>query len=373
MALEGSSGAQIIFSDENGKAITVRDKTVDISDLFTTYACVDNTGTPVVGVSECPCGLDADKNPVAKDAATNSCPDTGSTPTASVPSSSGTYNKLSVEFSVRAKVKGCVTGNFSTVGSNGASTQGQHTYCTKATANTFQSTPGVSDASELEGIAAEEMDYQLPKANQLYSDASSTFMMEFPISEGVTLTEGGSSPLMTMVIDTNRMLRFYNKNQTKSPNPGMSDSRAYFFNTVFEESAFVFVGGAGEIRGFNWWTDACKPYTLGTSCSAGNSSVVAGWMTVIKDTNGKPLVVGLMPDDDNSLTIVKGSNKSAEGLKSIAFEATGANYNVTYSLGTEGTGQIKNVNLDAAVGSTQTTTFSGLMEYGGDFYLKRGL
>jgi hypothetical protein len=374
MALEGANGANIIFSDTAGKAIIVKDKTVDISDLFTTYACIDNaTGTPVEGVGECPCGLDADKKPVAKDATTNSCPDTGSAPTASVPATAGTYTKLSVEFSVRAKVKGCVTGNFSTVGSNGAATQGAHTYCTKASASTFQATPGVSTASELEGITAEEMDYQLPKANQLYSSASDTFKMEFTISGGVTLTEGGTSPLMSMVIDTNRMLRFYNKNQTKSPNPGMSDSRAYFFNTVFEESAFVFVGGAGEVRGFKWWTDACKPYTSGTACSAGSSSNVAGWMTVIKDVNGSPIVLGLMPDDDNSLTIVKGSNKSAEGLKSAAFQKTGSNYNLTYSLGTEGTGQILDVNLDADFGTTQTKNFSGLQEYGGSIYLKRGL
>ena len=371
MALEGTSGVKIIFSDTDGKAIKVKDKTVDISDLFTNYACVDTTGTPVEGVGECPCGLDADKKPVLKDTTTNACPDTGSAPVASVPADAGTYTKLSVEFSVRGKVKGCVTGNFTTVGSTGSSTQGSHTYCTKESAHTFQATPGVSAASELEGITAEEMDYQLPKANQLYTATTDTFMMEFPISGGVTLTEGGTSPLMTMVIDTNRMLRFYNKNQTNSPN-NMGSSRAYFFNTVFEESAFVFVGAAGDVRGFKWWTDACSPYTSGTPCS-GNTSTVAGWMTVIKNADGKPLVVGLMPDDDNSLTIVKGSNKSSDGLKSSAFEATGSNYNVTYSLGTNGTGQIQNVNLDADVGTTQTTSFTGLSEYGGAIYLKRGL
>jgi hypothetical protein len=266
-----------------------------------------------------------------------------------------------------------VTGDFTTISSTDASSQGSHTYCTKASATTFQPTPGVAAASELEGNSAEEMDYQLPKANQLYTNTAETFMMEFPIQGGVTLTKDGPSPLMTMVIDSNRMLRFYNKNQIKNPNPGMSDSRAYFFNTVFEESAFVFVGAAGDIRGFKWWTEACANNTNGDPCTGNSNSIVAGWMTVVKDAEGKPLVIGAMPDDDNSLTIVKGSNKTAEGLKSSAFVAKGANYDLTYSLGTEGLGQIFNVNLDAAVGSTQTTSFTGLQSYGGNIYLQRAL
>jgi hypothetical protein len=173
------------------------------------------------------------------------------------------------------------------------------------------------------------------------------------------------------------MLRFFNVNEAKAPNPGMSDSRAYFFSTVFEESAFVFVGRPGDIRGFSWVIDACSSNPTGAACSSGNISTVAGWMTIIKDSNGKPLVVGIMPDDDNSFTVLKGSNKSSSGIDSTAFTANGSNYDVAFKLSSK-SGALKNVNLDAALNSVQTVNAtSGLPDqltgWGGQTALTRKL
>ena len=95
-------------------------------------------------------------------------------------------------------------------------------------------------------------------------------------------------------------------------------------------------------------------------------------MTVIKDSAGKPLVVGVMPDDDNALTIIKGSNKSSAGIDQAAFTASGSNYDIKYTL-SGSTGSLKGINLDAAVSSTQTASFTGLQSYGGILYLMRGL
>ena len=373
MSLGGASGDKTIFYEAAGKPIRVGSTAIDISSLFTTYACVDSSGVPVTTITECPCGLDSDKKAIAK-SSDGTCPDKGSGGVANVSTDEGTYTKISVEFQVRAKVKGCATGNFTTVSSNGTDTQGSRTYCTKASASTFSATPGVGLASDLEGTlaAAQEMDYQLPKANELYTDPTKTFTMDFPIKDSVTISSSATTtPTLTMMIDPNRMLRFYNQNVTTNPNPGMSSTRSYFFNTVFEESSFVFVGTPGDIRGFQWWTEACANNTTGATCS-GSTTIVSGWMTVIKDSAGKPLVVGVMPDDDNALTIIKGSNKSSAGIDQAAFTASGSNYDIKYTL-SGSTGSLKGINLDAAVSSTQTASFTGLQSYGGILYLMRGL
>lgn len=373
MYLSGTSGSKTIFYDADGKPIRIGSKSVDISSLFTSYACVDSTGTPVTTITECPCGLDTNKAAIAKNS-DGTCPDQGNGGVATVSADEGTYTKLTVDFQVRAKVKGCVTGNFTSAASNGTSTQGARTYCTKSAYHTFQSTPGAATAASFETTSAnaEEMDYQISKANELYTDTTKTFTMDFPIKDSVTIAkDAATTPTLTMMIDTNRMLRFYNQNVTQNPNPGMSSSRSYFFSTVFEESAYVFVGTPGDIRGFQWWTDACASNTTGATCS-GSTSVVAGWMTIIKDSATKPLVVGAMPDDDNSLVLVKGSNKSTSGIDQAAFTASGSNYDVKYTLSSD-SGTIKAVNIDADVGSTQTLSLIGLQSYGGVIYLKRGL
>lgn len=358
MTLEGGSGARTIFEDTAGKSISVGNKTIDISNLFTEYACLDSAGSPVTGVAECPCGLDSSNQAIAKNA-DGSCPDSGNGATASVPVSEGSYTKLNVEFQVRAKVKGCVTGDFTTVGN--PPHQGVKTYCTKESGHTFKAEPGLAAATDFPASGAEEMDYQISKANELYTDSAKTFTIQFPIQGGVTVTSGGTAPNLTMMIDTNRMLRFFNINTNQAPNPGMSSTRAYFFSTVFEESTFVFVGRPGDIRGFSWVIDSCSNNTTGDACS-GSTDSVAGWMTVIKDSDGKPLVVGIMPDDDNSFTVLKGSNKSSSGLDSSAFTATGSNYDIKFTLGSDGSGTIKNVALDGALNSTQTVGATATMQ-----------
>ncbi len=358
MTLEGSQGTKTIFEDTAGKSISVGSKTIDISNLFTEYSCLNSAGSPVAGVTECPCGLDSSNAAISKNA-DGSCPDSGNGATASVSVSDGNYTKLNVEFQVRAKVKGCVTGDFTTVGS--PPQQGVKTYCTQASGHTFKSEPGLAAATDFPSSGAEEMDYQISKASELYTDATKTFTMQFPIQGGVTVTSGGTAPSLTMMLDTNRMLRFFNVNINQAPNPGMSSTRAYFFSTVFEESSFVFVGRPGDIRGFSWVIDSCANNSTGVECTTSTQSV-AGWMTVIKDSDGKPIIVGIMPDDDNSLTVLKGSNKNSNGLDSGAFTASGSNYDIMFSLGTEGSGTIKNVSLDGALSSTQTVAANSTIQ-----------
>ncbi|SMF16284.1 hypothetical protein [Pseudobacteriovorax antillogorgiicola] len=371
---QGSTGSPYtVFYDEAGKGIKVSSGKVDISQLFTVYECIGNDGIPVEGL-ECPCGLDDDDAPVEYNE-DGTCPGEGTDAVGIAPASEGTYDYIAIDYYQRAKVTGCVTGNFSsTSDSGGADTQGERTYCTQESLHTFQSTQGAASASEFENVTAQEMNLQVSLGSDLTQDETETISYKYPLSESITVS-ADSSPTMTMVIDTNRMLRFYNQNVTQSINPGVPSDRSFFFNTVFDYSVFAFVGSPGDIRGFQWWTDACSgTVTADRLCAdSGNVQTVAGWLTVVKDSSGTPLVAGFMPDDDNSWTIIKGSNKSADGLDADAFTADGANYNIGFSLGTDGAGTIYGANLDADLNSTQEITFEGLQSSYGKLYLNRQL
>lgn len=377
MSLISSSGSDqiTIYSNSEGKELVVKSGNIDLSSLFTRYACLDNAGNPVEGV-ECPCGLDSDNKPVEKDEA-GSCkyPEGYVPPSGLMEVQEGTFGSLRVEFGIGAKMKGCVTGNYSTM--NNPVVQGVHTYCTNSAKSTLQATQGGTNADfEIAPSSATEMLVQLGGEEPMPTSDSRTYGLNFPIKGNIEIKEGQTADL-TMVLDANRLLRFYNQNTpTQGPSPGSPLNTSYFFTgQVFDNSVFVFVGKPGEIRGFQTWTSACNttPKPADRICT-GAGSVVTGWVTVVKDPDAKPLLLGLNPDDDNTLTIIKGSNKSENGIDPTAFVANGSNYDMVYKLGNEGGGTIYNINLDAAVGSTQTSTFECKIQtndYYGKIYLKR--
>ncbi len=364
-----------IFYEESGKPIKVSAGKIDISQLFTLYECIGSAGVPVEGVGECPCGLDEDDKPVASNS-DGTCPEgEGTNAVAIADAQEGSFKYLEMELLMRGTIKGCVTGNFQGGDqSNSAATQGEHTYCTQESLHTFQDSQGAASASDFENVSAEDMKFQISLGNELISDETATTTLNIPLTEEITIS-GDSSPTMTMVIDTNRMLRFYNKNFEQSINPGVPKDRAFFFNTVFDYSTFAFVGSPGDIRGFQWWTEACSgTVTNDRLCTSGsNVQTVAGWVTVVKGSDDKPLVVGFMPDDDNSWTIIKGSNKSASGLDPDAFTSSGSAYDIGFQLGTDGSGVIYGLELDNDLGTIQESTFEGLQDSYGKIYLDRKL
>lgn len=383
MALRtANGGSKTIFSESAGREIIAKSGHIDISQLFSSYACLDSQGNAVEGLV-CPCGLDKDNKVIEKDSA-GKCP----TPEAdSVPSEGlaqveeGTFTSLVVTYQVAAKMKGCVTGNYGTIETR---VSGVHTYCTVSGKDSFNGGGAAADF-EIASSAATESIVQLNKTNTTDTDTTKTFIQSYPIAGGGIEIKKGTTARLTMVIDNNRMLRFFNNNKTndQTPNPGMLAGKSYFFNTVFEESSFVFVGKAGDVRGFQWWLEGCKtsasvPKPTDRICTtaAGATISVTGWMTIIKGSDNTPLVVGLMPDDDNTATLVKGSNKSETGIDPLKFTLkSGTTYDVGFLLG-EKAGTIYGVDVDGAVGAVQVGNFEsdlGLGEYYGKFYMKRGL
>jgi hypothetical protein len=381
MELISASGkSQTIFDEPTGKEVRIDGAYVDLSSLFTTFACVDKNGIAVdTGGAACPCGLDATNQPIPQ--VDGICP-TPADPSAIAPAVGtlevpvDTYSSLKVSFLRGARVKGCVSGTF---GNGGEVTAGAHTYCTRADYSTFNATVGGVNAN-FENQEAQEMDFDLQLSNSFTQNKSGLITLDFPVSDNIVVSSSEAQRL-TMVIDTNRLLRFYNQGRDdyQPPNPGLPGNQSYFFTTVFEGSTFVFTGVPGEIRGYSFVTNACAgetaPFPTDHVCT-NNPFVVAGWLTMVFDKNGSPLLANIMPDDDNTLTVLKGGNKSSGGLQSSYFESAGtALWNVSGGLGSEEKNQtIFGVPTELAVGSETTNVyFEGMQSSYGTIRLKRGL
>jgi hypothetical protein len=168
------------------------------------------------------------------------------------------------------------------------------------------------------------------------------------------------------------MLRFYTGTGT-NPGPDFPSSKAYFFSTVFEDSSYVFVGQPGDVMGYRFAAYAKKSQSLGTTVPAvasractSDCAYVNGWLTIILNPSGAPMVASVMPDDDNAFTVLKGANYDPTSpgkvlqSKLVVNSATSwdLNYNLISSVKTTGLiGAIEGLNPSSAVDSTQTVTF----------------
>lgn len=365
----GAPVAANIFKNESGKPIKVTGSEIDLSQLFTTYECVKKDGSPVTLAEgeTCKCGLDKDDKVIAPQA-DGSCKQTDdqgklmeiTEPAGLFKISAYTYSKLKVTFVPKAKIKGCVSATFMTTNdttTNGSA--GAQTYCTRTDlASTNESIkPG---HTAFKNVTAQESEIYLNKA---WSSRSENVSLEFPIKDGLTIAEGQKANL-TMVIDVNRMLRFYNKGRAdQGPNPEFPTDRAYFFTTVFEDSLFVFAGKAGGIRGYSFQTETCiEAFQDSYTCSSGSAKSVDGWVTLILDSTGTPFAASIMPDDDNNLTTIKGGNRKAEvGIDaSMITKNANGTYDVSVSLQGDVNPTIKSFDLSGAVGSSFSTNYRGI-------------
>ena len=325
----GSQQVVPIFSEETGKKLVIQSGLTDISDLFTSFNCFTADGTIIESSEEetCDCGVYVDDQTFVKKEKDKEgvlrCPSKESLdgrivvpPAAALSVPAINYSSIRMTYYVLAEMKGCVSGTF-----QGAVT-GKHTYCTQAG-------EGLSEASKQEANFFENKESVLtkvPLSKSFLPDYSGTASLSFEIKDGLTLKKDETASL-SLVIDANRMLRFFNQGRSdQGPNPGYPIDYSYFFTTVFEESVFVFAGRPGKVKGFSWLTEYCNA----DSCSDGQKQeVVQGWLTVIEDQNQDPIVLNVMPDDDNTLTILKGSNRSAGGLDKTLITKTGES---TYDL-----------------------------------------
>ncbi len=367
-----SAGAPVntnIFKSDAGEPIKVEGSNIDLSKLFTTYACYKADGSPVTLAAgeTCKCGVDPSGAVIAPQT-DGTCKLTNASgqlqeitePRGLLQVAAATYTSLSVTFAPTAKIKGCVTGTFTTnddTTANGSA--GAHTYCTKtALATTNESiTPG---ASAFETSGAEVTEIYL---NKSWNNRAGKISASFPIKDGLKIA-ADSDKTLSLVIDVNRMLRFYNKGRPDSgPNPGFPVNRAYFFTTLFEESLFVFAGRPGSIRGYSYLTSTCmeSAVTADYLCSSSTPKAVAGWVTLILDADGVPFAANAMPDDDNNLTTIKGGNRTGEiGIDPSMITKNTDN---TYSVGLDLSGArptIKNFDLTKAKSESFESSYDGI-------------
>lgn len=207
----------------------------------------------------------------------------------------GIVSKVALKFASTAKIKGEVTGYFTT------DTQPEtKTYYTKANYpyDAVNHTGGASLASVFETSPSEEMDITLG------GDGT-----DIEVGTSVTYEiKTGDTPVLTILFDLNRMLRFYNGLNLEHEggvNPPDPADKAYFFShSIFGGSVACFFGLAGEIQGYE---TVYAAYDINTPIGNGLPCAIRGWMTLIYDANGNFISGSLIGNDDNALTVAKGS------------------------------------------------------------------
>jgi hypothetical protein len=251
--------------------------------------------------------------------------------TASFSVKPGTYDTIRVNYMSKGKIKGCVnmlyrcgtgSGNdcsqLSTADIPGnADATGidptHHLYCTQANNSPYAASKAQN--SDFENATPELMDFPIAMAGQGFpGNGDESFPIDYSLPEEVTVAADAAPLRLTLAIDLNRMLRYYNRGrQDQAPNPGMPTDEAYFFTTVFSNSGFVFLGEPGRIYGYEMLAKVCTnnaTYDANSQTCSDNQafqSFVPFWMTLITAADGAPISALMMPDDDNALTITKGT------------------------------------------------------------------
>jgi hypothetical protein len=301
----------------------------------------------------------------------------------------GTYKRVKVTFKRKAQIKGCVTGDFN-IGPDGvAAAQGVHTYCTRRGYSTFDAvTPG---PTEFEGLAAEWMDFDLQGGHYGPEYADEDVELSFDVGSDIVVKKDEELDL-SFVIDLNRMLRFYNQGRLdQGAGPDAPTNRAYFFTSVFTDSIFFFLGKPGRIYGYEGRAKAClyarwDAQTGACNVLAGDPGefIVAFWMTIITAPDGSPIFTSFTPDDDTTLTVVKGSQQFLTSPSITAGSADGL-VDVHYGLDQTELGKIRDfpASLEVkAVGdeltgmrfeAQQSSTCGDSCKYQGQVYAARRL
>lgn len=242
----------------------------------------------------------------------------------------GMYSRVTMTVKLKAKIKGCVSGEFRDYTSTTFEDQvtskysGNQMYCTKTAGNFFEETSKTTYVDTFRAATADDaeemyikMDFpsrewwtkDLPSSND-------TASMEYLIPGGFEVKEGSSTSI-TMVIDMNRLLRFetnaklmQEEEQANATNFSADKYPSYFFDSLFKTSSFIFIGEPGKVYGYETKILSCsfQQYDFNNDCGS-NWFSVGGWHTIITGGDGLPLVSNFMPNDDNTLTVVKGDGR----------------------------------------------------------------
>ncbi|GEM_PF-3407020 len=375
-----------IFLDNAGKVLKVQNGYVDLTDLFQEIKCLaDGEIIELEEGQTCECGLNANREPIQKvqvDPVTGEdygelrCPSVQPTDSPGVAAAQidqkGTYTFVNMKIKSKAQMKGCVTGHFMYSVASAADDQ-VHTYCTQSSKSLYETGKDSFVNSDFESVnkskSAELMDVSLDLSSNFATQE--TIDLTFPISGNFEI-DGESTPQITLGIDLGRALRFSGlfTDHPREPQGNMQSTGAHFFPLEPKTNMFTFVGKPGKIMGHSWTarvgvvdTEAEVPSNKTCTESSDGCHELAGWMTTIFASDGAPIVSNLMPDDDNALTVLKGSNFSPTGYDREVFtKVSDGIYNVSYTLGASGTrgleGSVSAIDFNKDVGQSQTTSFS---------------
>ena len=379
---------ETIFQDNQGKEIYIHSGRVDISNLFeaevlpaecflvdgerTTYenqtviASNDNNGTVTLNTFE----EDEGNITLGEVVKTTTCPNSNNR---KITVSAGSYSLLKIEFLKRAKIKGCVTGNFTDIGTkNGIA--GTHTYCTQTGKSTFDNDNTQNSDFETNTSTLMDVDLKITREGRT-TNRTESFTIDYPIEGNITLTPGNTSEL-TMLFDLNRMLRYFNNGRVdnKAPNNSAPNTFTYFYTLDLEEdnTAYAFVGKTGSIYGYRTILEGCSDLPMPPDRVCVNVSQTVGlWMTSIYDKNNAHIKTTFMPDDDNAFSTIKGST---DNIENPINELGNGRFNIKYGLDRDTQGTIFNFKHATSINSkVEGVTFEGFKDTYGQLYIQRKL
>ncbi len=254
----------------------------------------------------------------------------------------GTFKNVTIKYASKAQVKGCVKMLYKCMssgsdvkdcnaaatadvpGNGGSANPVLVNYCTRTDKSPYIAGTQNSDFQDKE---AQAMDFPLDMPGSSWPQ-SGDLSISYNLGSAVTIAAGDSVDL-TLAVDMNRLLRYYNRGrQDQGVNPGAPMDKSYFFSTIFSNSTYAFVGKPGRIYGYEMIARVCSPGATydATSGHCSDSNAAPGvnipfWVTLITSSEGSPLKMLTSPDDDNDLTIVKGTDRDASRC---AIDATAA-------------------------------------------------
>lgn len=226
----------------------------------------------------------------------------------------GHYTGIQITTSRAVKVKGCVTGTFNAMSAmsgtfNGvtyttdAVSAGTHQFCTIAAKSLLNFENGTGVPSGPVGSDAEYEAQTSPEETELdigalpAASAAEVRAARANINAPSAFDVDATNPVqLTLVVDMNRMLRFWPNTRTyfTPPEPqGYPAGTSYFFNNSFGQSLALFVGEPGSIEGYQINSEVCQI----PICSSAPPDLSREWMTVIRDTNGDIRAGMIAPDD----------------------------------------------------------------------------
>lgn len=247
-------------------------------------------------------------------------------------------DNIEIKIKNEAKIKGQVTGWFYTQAGEQLKTfytKTAHGY------NVYSEAGGSTDYSAYENGPSEET-----TVNLAYDDVD-TIDLSFSLNNYLSETDGQ----ITLLVDLNRMLRFSLSDGPAPPTtPPMEDNgKSFFFShSVFRDSIALFVGTPGTIEGYEYIYTA---YNEGVEIGSTTPTGIKGWMTLIFDPNGNLIRGNLVGDNDNDLTVAKGSIDT--------FETNETSIDFTYVIDQSKTFYVYGFERPDTIGIHSVTTWNG--------------